>query len=95
MSTPKAPNLAVLPMADNETSAARPQILQPSGWPAPKGYANGMAADGGATVWANPQPGIDSTIPQMSAVRRNLCLKRSTIVAIGKGGITRPPDLRM
>jgi enamine deaminase RidA (YjgF/YER057c/UK114 family) len=23
-----------------------PQVLQPSGWPAPKGYANGMAADG-------------------------------------------------
>ena len=43
MSTPKAPNLAVLPIADE---AARPQILQPSGWPLPKGYANGMAADG-------------------------------------------------
>src|SRR2546430_4902205 len=28
------------------TSADGPQILQPSGWPAPKGYANGMAADG-------------------------------------------------
>src|SRR3981081_2881614 len=23
-----------------------PQILRPSGWPTPKGYANGMAADG-------------------------------------------------
>jgi enamine deaminase RidA (YjgF/YER057c/UK114 family) len=23
-----------------------PRILQPSGWPAPKGYANGMVADG-------------------------------------------------
>ena len=44
MSTPKGPTLAVLPMG--ETSAAGPQILQPSGWPAPKGYANGMAADG-------------------------------------------------
>jgi enamine deaminase RidA (YjgF/YER057c/UK114 family) len=27
-----------------------PQILQPSGWPAPKGYANGMAADGRLVV---------------------------------------------
>src|ERR1700761_130998 len=26
------------------------QILQPSGWPAPKGYANGMAADGRIVV---------------------------------------------
>ena len=26
------------------------QVLQPSGWPAPKGYANGMAADGRIVV---------------------------------------------
>lgn len=26
------------------------QILQPSGWPMPKGYANGMAADGRIVV---------------------------------------------
>jgi enamine deaminase RidA (YjgF/YER057c/UK114 family) len=50
VSTPKAPNLAVLPMADNETPATRPQILQPSGWPTPKGYANGIAADGRIVV---------------------------------------------
>jgi enamine deaminase RidA (YjgF/YER057c/UK114 family) len=48
VSTPKGPNLAVLPMADN--SAAGLQILQPSGWPMPKGYANGMAADGRIAV---------------------------------------------
>jgi enamine deaminase RidA (YjgF/YER057c/UK114 family) len=48
VSTPKGPNLAVLPMADN--SAAGLQILQPSGWPMPKGYANGMAADGRIVV---------------------------------------------
>jgi enamine deaminase RidA (YjgF/YER057c/UK114 family) len=29
--------------ADNETAA---RILQPSGWPMPKGYANGMTAEG-------------------------------------------------
>ena len=50
MSTPKGPTLAVLPVAKNETSPAGPQILQPSGWPAPKGYANGMAADGRLVV---------------------------------------------
>jgi enamine deaminase RidA (YjgF/YER057c/UK114 family) len=37
-------------MADNETSAAGLQILQPGGWPAPKGYANGIAADGRIVV---------------------------------------------
>jgi enamine deaminase RidA (YjgF/YER057c/UK114 family) len=48
VSTPKAP-AAVLPIAKGE-EAARPQILQPSGWPVPKGYANGVAADGRIVV---------------------------------------------
>ena len=50
MSTSKGPTLAVLPMAKEEPSAADPQVLQPSGWPAPKGYANGMTADGRLVV---------------------------------------------
>ena len=50
MSTSKGPTLAVLPMAKDEPSAAGPQVLQPSGWPTPKGYANGMAADGRLVV---------------------------------------------
>jgi enamine deaminase RidA (YjgF/YER057c/UK114 family) len=49
VSTTKAPALAALPVAD-EALAGRPQILQPSGWPAPKGYANGVAADGRMVV---------------------------------------------
>src|ERR1700737_2482864 len=50
VSTPKGPPLAVVPGAKGETSAAGPEILQPSGWPTPKGYANGMAADGRLVV---------------------------------------------
>ena len=50
MSTPKAPTLEVLPLGKGETSTADPQVLQPAGWPAPKGYANGMAADGRLVV---------------------------------------------
>ena len=50
MSTSKGPGLAVLPAAADESPAAGLQILQPSGWPAPKGYANGMAADGRLVV---------------------------------------------
>src|SRR6202043_1109428 len=42
--------LAVLPAAKDEPSPGRAQILQPSGWPMPKGYANGMAADGRLVV---------------------------------------------
>jgi enamine deaminase RidA (YjgF/YER057c/UK114 family) len=46
--------LTVVPTPKNETereaSASMPQVLQPSGWPAPKGYANGMTADGRLVV---------------------------------------------
>jgi len=47
---PKGPNLAVRPKTKDEAAPASPKILQPSGWPAPKGYANGMSADGGLVV---------------------------------------------
>lgn len=49
MSTPKAPTLAVLPVTKDDVVTG-PQVLQPSGWPMPKGYANGMAADGRIVV---------------------------------------------
>ena len=45
----KGPTLAVLPVAKSEPRKAA-QVLQPSGWPVPKGYANGMAADGRIVV---------------------------------------------
>jgi enamine deaminase RidA (YjgF/YER057c/UK114 family) len=50
VSTSKGPTFAVLPVAKDEAPASGLQILQPSGWPAPKGYANGMAADGRLVV---------------------------------------------
>ena len=40
----------VLPAKKGETSTARPIVLQPAGWPMPKGYANGMAAEGRIVV---------------------------------------------
>jgi len=51
VSTPKAqaPTLAVLPVTKDE-AATGPQILQPNGWPMPKGYANGVASDGRIVV---------------------------------------------
>ena len=48
MTAPKGPTLAVVP--NPKTDASGPQVLQPSGWPMPKGYANGMAADGRIVV---------------------------------------------
>ena len=50
MSTPKAPTLAVLPIDEGRDVGRGPQVLQPGGWPTPKGYANGMAADGRIVV---------------------------------------------
>jgi enamine deaminase RidA (YjgF/YER057c/UK114 family) len=45
VTTTEAPSLAA-----GAKSSEGAQILQPSGWPMPKGYANGMAADGRIVV---------------------------------------------
>ena len=50
VTTPKAPLLAVLPTAAGDDPRPGVQVLQPSGWPIPKGYANGMAAEGRMVV---------------------------------------------
>lgn len=50
MTTPKSPQRAVLPAAAEDEAPAPAQVLQPPGWPTPKGYANGMAADGRIVV---------------------------------------------
>lgn len=46
MNAPKGP-LSMVPQSD---ASSLPQVLQPSGWPMPKGYANGMAAEGRIVV---------------------------------------------
>src|SRR5262245_65594562 len=50
VTTPKGPQFAVLPTAAGSDTPSGVQVLQPSGWPMPKGYANGMAADGRIVV---------------------------------------------
>ena len=92
MSTPKGPTLAVVPAAKAETSAAGPQILQPGGWPAPKGYANGMAADGrlvvtGGVIGWNNQGHLPAGF--VAQVRQTL----SNISAILAEGGARPEHL--
>ena len=47
MSTTDAPDLAIRPPNKGAKTA---RVLQPSGWPMPKGYANGMTADGRIVV---------------------------------------------
>src|SRR5215208_6496281 len=50
VTAPKGPTLSVVPHPKTDTSSSGPQVLQPSSWPTPKGYANGMAADGRLVV---------------------------------------------
>jgi enamine deaminase RidA (YjgF/YER057c/UK114 family) len=91
VSTPKGPTLAVLPVANSEAPASS-QILQPGGWPAPKGYANGMAADGrivvtgGVIGWDSKERLADGFAAQ---VRQTL----SNIAAILAEGGARPEHL--
>jgi enamine deaminase RidA (YjgF/YER057c/UK114 family) len=47
---PKGQHAAVAQVTKDQNAPGGPQILQPSGWPAPKGYANGMTAEGRLVV---------------------------------------------
>ena len=91
MSKPKGPGLAVLPVAKNEVGGGA-QVLQPSGWPAPKGYANGMAADGrlvvtgGVIGWDSDERLAQGFVAQ---VRQTLC----NIAAILTEGGAKPEHL--
>jgi enamine deaminase RidA (YjgF/YER057c/UK114 family) len=74
-----------LPTTKGEASAEGAQILQPSGWPAPKGYANGMAADGrlvvtgGVIGWDQQGHLPDDFVAQVRQILRNI----SAILAEG------------
>src|ERR1700746_1407337 len=54
------------------------QVLQPSGWPAPKVYANGMAADGrivvtgGVIGWDSEERLAGSFVAQVRQALRNI-----------------------
>ncbi|MBR0826247.1 RidA family protein [Bradyrhizobium manausense] len=88
---PKGPQPAVLP-ADAEAGSSAVQILQPSGWPMPKGYANGMAAEGrivvtgGVIGWDAEERLADGFVAQ---VRQTL----ANIAAILAEGGARPEHL--
>jgi enamine deaminase RidA (YjgF/YER057c/UK114 family) len=90
--TPKGSQLAVLPTAARDDAPAAAQILQPSGWPMPKGYANGIAADGrivvtgGVIGWDAEERLADGFVAQ---VRQTL----SNILAILAQGGARPEHL--
>jgi enamine deaminase RidA (YjgF/YER057c/UK114 family) len=63
-------------------------ILQPPGWPRPKGYANGIAAHGSRTIYVAGQIGWDEncqwqTDDLVGQVRQTL---RNTLAVLKAGG---------
>src|SRR5438874_9922080 len=85
VTAPKGPTLSVVPNPKTDTSSSSPQVLQPSGWPMPKGYANGMAADGrlvvtgGVIGWDTRNVLPDDFIGQVRQTLENI----SAILAAG------------
>ena len=75
MNPPKAPTLSVVASPKAPDS---PQVLQPGGWPAPKGYANGMAADGrivvtgGVIGWDASERLADGFVAQVRQALENI-----------------------
>jgi enamine deaminase RidA (YjgF/YER057c/UK114 family) len=81
VSPPKTPTLSVV--ANKMPDGL--QVLQPGGWPAPKGYANGMAADGrivvtgGVIGWDASERLADGFVAQVRQALSNI----SAILAEG------------
>ena len=71
------PKVTVLPGTKSEPSAAI-EVLQPSGWPMPKGYANGMAAEGrlvvtgGVIGWDTANRLADGFVAQVRQTLENI-----------------------
>jgi enamine deaminase RidA (YjgF/YER057c/UK114 family) len=86
VSTPKAPTLTVLPSAKaTDKTTDKPagaetglRVLQPSGWPMPKGYANGISAEGrivvtgGVIGWDQDEQLADGFVAQARQVLQNI-----------------------
>jgi enamine deaminase RidA (YjgF/YER057c/UK114 family) len=82
----------VLPVMKGEASAARPRVLQPAGWPMPRGYANGMTAQGRVVVTGGVVGwGASGVFPEafLDQVRQTL----ANIVAILREGGAGPEHL--
>src|SRR5438874_10639067 len=88
VTAPKGPTLSVVPNPKTDTSSSSPQVLQPSGWPMPKGYANGMAADGrilvtgGVIGWDAEERLADGFVAQVRQTLANI----KAILAVGGAG---------
>jgi enamine deaminase RidA (YjgF/YER057c/UK114 family) len=88
VTTTKAPTLAVVKQDADEAL----RVLQPSGWPMPKGYANGISAEGrivvtgGVIGWDANETLADGFVAQVRQALEN-------IAAILAEGHARPEHL--
>jgi enamine deaminase RidA (YjgF/YER057c/UK114 family) len=88
MTLPKGSALAAADVPASETA----RVLQPEGWPMPRGYANGMLAEGrilvtgGVIGWDEQEKLRQDFASQVGQVLRN-------IAAILKAGDARPEHL--
>ena len=68
----------MLPTAADDDVGSRAQVLQPSGWPLPKGYANGMSAEGrivvtgGVIGWDAQERLADGFVAQVRQILSNI-----------------------
>lgn len=82
MNPPNTPTLNVMPISVGPFNR---EVLQPSGWPVPKGYANGMAAEGrlivtgGVIGWDASERLADGFVAQVRQALSNI----RTILATG------------
>ncbi|WP_409997192.1 RidA family protein [Bradyrhizobium cosmicum] len=78
MTTPKGPQLAVLPTTAGDETQSGVQVLQPPNWPVPKGYANGIAAEGrivvtgGVIGWDSEERLADGFVAQVRQTLSNI-----------------------
>jgi enamine deaminase RidA (YjgF/YER057c/UK114 family) len=92
VNAPKTTTVAVLPAAIDQARTDRPQPLQPGGWPRPRGYANGMMAEGrlvltgGVVGWDVAGKFPDNFVQQVRQTLEN-------IVAILAEGGAKPSHL--
>ena len=79
-------------IADDLRKHGAPEVLQPEGWPLPRGYANGMSATGrlivtgGVIGWDEREVLAEGFLPQVRQALAN-------IVAILKSGGAEPHHL--
>jgi enamine deaminase RidA (YjgF/YER057c/UK114 family) len=70
---------AGLPLQDAQNADGRPTVLQPAGWPVPRGYANGMMAQGrlvvtgGVVGWDAQGHFADGFVAQARQSLENIC----------------------